>query len=129
MQPTLDIVKSATPTQMAQTTSLYAAACKVVVSLQIGDTLQLQTLAITRHVDHYSTTWQRYNPAYHAAFVTAIAILHEGYTRQEWRDDMLLVWYGLEMAGWQSVTSNTQLEERLTYSRKWQSWDSGVKQG
>ena len=113
MEPTPDKITLATPEQRQQTDTLYNAACKIVSSLAIDETQQLNTLAITRHVDHYATTWQRYNPAYHAAFVTAIAILHEGYTRQEWRDDMLLVWYGLEMAGWQSVTSNTQLEERV----------------
>ncbi len=129
MQPTPDKITSATQEQKELTTSLYNAACQVVSSLAIGDTQQLNTLAITRHIDHYTIAWLRYNPAYHAAFVTAIATSHEGYTRQEWRDDMLLVWHGLELAGWQSVTSNTQLEERLTYSRKWQSRDSGVKQG
>ncbi len=113
-----DKITSASPIQMAQTTSLYVAACQVVSSLAIDDTQQLNTLAITRHVDHYTITWQQYNTAYHAAFVTAIATSHEGYTRQEWRDGMLLVWYGLEMAGWQSVTSNTQLEERIERKSK-----------
>ncbi len=115
---TPDKIILAAPEKKQQTTSLYAAACKVVSSLAIGDTQQLNTLAITRHVDHYAITWLRYNPAYHAAFVTAIATSHEGYTRQEWRDDMLFVWYGLQMAGWQSVTSNTRLEERIERKSK-----------
>ena len=108
-----DKITLATPEQRQQTDTFYTAACQVVASLATDDTQQLNTMTITRHVDHYTIAWQRYNTAYHAAFVTAIATSHEGYTRQEWRDDMLFVWYGLEMAGWQSVTSNTQLEERV----------------
>lgn len=108
-----DKITSATQEQKELTTSLYNAACKIVSSLAIDETQQLNTVTITRHVDHYIITWLRYNTAYHAAFVTAIATSHEGYVSQEWRDDMLLVWYGLEMAGWQSVTSNTALEERV----------------
>lgn len=118
MQPTPDKITTATPEQRQQTDTLYSAACKVVSSLAIDETQQLNTLAITRHVDYYAIEWQRYNTAYHAAFVTAIATSHEGYVRQEWRDGMLLVWYGLEMAGWQSVTSNTQLEERIERKSK-----------
>ena len=118
MEPTPDKITIATPEQRQQTDTLYNAACKVVSSLAIDDTQQLNTLAITRRVDHYTIAWQRYNTAYHAAFVTAIATSHEGYTRQEWRDDMLFVWYGLEMAGWQSVTSNTKLEERVERKSK-----------
>lgn len=110
---TPDKITLASPEQRQQTDTLYSAACQVVASLAIDETQQLNTMTITRHVDHYTITWLRYNPAYHAAFVTAIATSHEGYTRQEWRDDMLLVWSGLEMAGWQSVTSNTKLEERI----------------
>lgn len=117
MQPP-DKITSATQEQKELTTSLYNAACQVVSSLAIDETHQLNTMTITRHVDHYIITWLRYNTAYHAAFVTAIATSHEGYTRQEWRDGMLLVWYGLEMAGWQSVTSNTALEERVERKSK-----------
>lgn len=113
-----DKITLATPEQRQQTDTLYNAACKVVSSLAIDETQQLNTVTITRHVDHYIITWLRYNTAYHAAFVTAIATSHEGYVSQEWRDDMLLVWYGLEMAGWQSVTSNTALEERVERKSK-----------
>ncbi len=118
MQSTPDKITLATPEQRQQTDTLYNAACQVVASLAIDETQQLNTMTITRHVDHYTITWQRYNAAYHAAFVTAIATSHEGHVKQEWRDDMLLVWYGLEMAGWQSVTSNTQLEERIERKSK-----------
>ncbi len=118
MEPTPDKITLATPEQRQQTDTLYNAACKIVSSLAIDETQQLNTMTITRHVDHYTITWQRYNTAYHATFVTAIATSHEGYVRQEWRDDMLFVWYGLEMAGWQSVTSNTKLEERIERKSK-----------
>jgi hypothetical protein len=113
-----DKITLATPEQRQQTDTLYNAACKVVSSLAIDDTQQLNTLAITRRVDHYAITWQRYNTAYHAAFVTAIATSHEGYTRQEWRDDTLVVYHSLDIAGWQSVTSNTKLEERVERKSK-----------
>lgn len=114
MEPTPDKVKSATLTQMAQTTSLYAAACTVISSLALGDTHTLKTLSITKREKCYLVEWLTYNPAYHAAFVTAIAVTHTGYTRQEWLDaNLLKIEHGLVLEGWQSVTSNTQLEERV----------------
>ena len=54
-----DKITLATPEQRQQTDTLYNAACKVVSSLAIDETQQLNTLAITRRVDHYTIAWQR----------------------------------------------------------------------